>query len=444
MNILFRTGRDAATAAALFGLSIGGMRAASPGPLLERFYIGTYSGAIHQSTLNLETGTFGAISRAASTTDPSFVALTPDRSFLYAVNEGGARVVAFSINPTNGSLRLLNSQPSNGGAPAHVVVDNSGRNVLVANYNGGSVTVFPIQTDGRLGTATAHVRHPSGALAHCVTLDSSNHFAYVCDKGLNQVRCYVFDAVAGTLVTNTALITQVPAGSGPRHMTFDPSFKRAYVICELSSRIIGFDFNPTNGVLTPFQTVSTLPPAGFPGNTTAEIAVHPSGRFLYGSNRGYNTVVVYSVDPNDGTLVELQQQTTGRTPRNFAIDPTGAFCLVAGQDSNDIRLYSIDPQTGLLTDTGRKLTVSLPVCILPFVVEPPPPALTFRASANHTFELDVTNGFNALVYQVYQSPGLASGATWDLLTTGGAGQTNFVLSNLLGQEFFRVQMLTNN
>jgi 6-phosphogluconolactonase len=226
-------------------------------------------------------------------------------------------------------------------------VDRSGRNVIVANYNGGSVTVFPIQTDGRLGTATSHIQHPgTSPHAHCVTIDAANHFAFVCDKGLDQVRSYVFDPVAGTLITNTTLITFVAAGSGPRHMVFDPQYQRAYVICETASTIIGFNYDATNGVLTAFQTVSTLPPPGFSGNTGAEVAVHPSGRFLYGSNRGRNTIVVYTIDQADGTLAPVQQQATGATPRNFAIDPTGAFCLVAGQSSNDLRLYTIDPQSG--------------------------------------------------------------------------------------------------
>src|SRR6266478_1590965 len=250
--------------------------AAAPAPGLERFYIGTYAGAIYQSTLNLGTAAFGATNVAAVTGDPSFVAMTPNRRFLYAVNEGAALAVAFSVNSTNGVLTLLNQQSSNGSGPAHVVVDSSGRNVLVANYGGGSVTVFPIQANGRLGAATAHVQHPgANPHAHCITLDANNHFAFICDLGLDQIRSYIFDSTAGTLTTNRTLVTSAPAGSGPRHLTFDPQFKRAYLICETSSTIIGFNYDPTNGVLTPFQTVSTLLPGGFAGtNTTAEIEVH--------------------------------------------------------------------------------------------------------------------------------------------------------------------------
>ena len=189
--------------------------AASPAPGLERFYIGTYAGAIYQSSLNPGTGSFGAISVAATTGNPSFVAITPNRRFLYAVDEFAGLVVGFSVNPTNGVLTFLNQQSSNGSGPAHVVVDSSGRNVLVANYGGGSVTVFPIQANGQLGAATAHVQHPGvSPHAHCTTLDASNSFAFVCDLGLDQIRSYVFNPAAGTLTTNTTLITSVAAGSG--------------------------------------------------------------------------------------------------------------------------------------------------------------------------------------------------------------------------------------
>ena len=419
--------------------------AETPAPGLERFYIGTYSGAIRLSTIDLSSSAFGPVTNAASFGDPSFLALTPDRNFLYAVNEGGGMVGAFSINPTNGALKLLNQRSSNGGAPCHVVVDASGRNVMVANYSGGSVSVFPILTNGQLGVATARIQHPgSGPLAHCITLDASNHFAFVCDKGLDQIRSYIFDPAAGTLVTNKTPFVAVARGSGPRHMTFDLPYKRAYVICELSSTIIGFNYDATNGVLNPFQTVSTLQAgASSSGNTTAEIVVHPSGKFLYGSNRGKNTIAVFTVNAADGTLTPAQQQPTGATPRNFAIDPTGRYCIVAGQGSNDIRLYTIDPQNGQLSDTGKKLSVSTPVCIVPFILQPPQPILTTRSLGTNTFELGIGNSLDLLTYQLYQATEVSPSATWKLLATGSRGQTNFRLTNSLPREFFRVGVLTN-
>jgi len=416
--------------------------AQTPEPGLERFYVGTYSGRIYVSSLNLGTESFGAISNAVTTTDPSFLAFSRNREFVYSVNEGPGTVSAFSVNQTNGTLKLLNSRSSSGGAPAHIVVDASGKNVLVANYNGGSVVVFPIQSDGKLGISTSKVQHPAGANAHCVTMDAANRFAFVCDKGLNQVRSYLFDPAAGTLTTNTTLITPLTKGSGPRHMAYEPEYKRAYVICELSSTVVGFNYDATNGILTPFQTNSTLPSGGFGGNTTAEIVVHPSGKFVYGSNRGHNTIVVYSVNAADGTLTLIQHQKTGATPRSFAIDPTGAFCIVAGQNSNDIRLYTIDQQTGLLTDTGKKLTASSPVCILPFLLRPPQPAITLTASGN-ALELNLGNALNMLTYQLYRSPSLNFGTNWTVLTTGAPGQTNFMLPKSLEPEFFQAGVLTN-
>ena len=307
------------------------------------------------------------------------------------------------------------------------------------------MTVFRIQANGQLGAATAHVQHPGASPhAHCTTLDASNHFAFVCDLGLDQIRSYVFNPVAGTLSTNTTLITPAPAGSGPRHMTFDPQYKRAYLICETSSTIIGFNYDPTNGVLTSFQTVSTLLPGGYTGaNTTAEIAVHPSGKFVYGSNRGKNSIAVFTVNPADGTLTPVQQQSTGATPRNFAIDPTGAFCIVGGQTSGDVRLYSINPQSGQLTDTGKALSVASPVCILPFILQPPQPVITARPTTTNTFELSISNSLDLLTYQLYETPTLSSGGAWNLLTTGTRGQTNFLLSNSLPRQFLRVGVLTN-
>jgi 6-phosphogluconolactonase len=370
--------------------------------------------------------------------------MTPDRRFLYAVNEGGGMVGAYSVNPTNGTLHFLNQRSSNGTSPAHVVVDRSGRNVIVANYSSGSVTVFPILTNGQLGVATAHVQHPPpGPLAHCTTLDASNHFAFVCDKGLDQVRSYVFDPAAGTLVTNTVPFVSVTRGSGPRHMTFDPSYKRAYVICELASTIVAFNYDATNGVLAAFQTVSSLPP-GFGGsNAAAEIAFHPSGKFLYGSNRGKNTIAVFSVNQTDGTLTVVQQQTTGTTPRNFAIDPTGTYCIAAGQDSGDVRLYLVNQDTGELTDTTKKISVASPVCILPYLIQPPQPIVSTRAVGGDRFELTVAHTLDLLSYQVFQTSSLSTQSNWTLQLDGVIGQTNFLLTNTLPQQFFQVGVATN-
>ena len=431
--------------------------AVSPSGGLERFYIGTYSDEIYVSSLDLGSRKFGAVTAAGNDTNdissfqPSFVALTPNRKFLYSVDENNGTVVAYSVNATNGSLKILNVMPTQGQTPAFIVVDRIGSNVLVANYNagnvnnGGSVTVFPIQTNGSIGSATAHVQDPGTSHAHCVTIDGNNHFVFVADLGLDQVRCFVFDPVAGTLTTNTTLITPVAPGSGPRHITFDPQYQRAYLICQNSSTVIGFNYDSTNGILTPFQTNSTLPAGGFSGNQTAEIAVHPSGQFLYGSNRGYNSIVVYTINPTNGTLTQVQQQPTDAVPRNFAIDPTGGYCIVAAQNANTIRLYSINQQTGKLTSTNQIIsTISSPVCILPFIIEPPQPVLTLLPNSATGLTLSLSNTLSLFTYQLYESPALASpGTNWNLVATGRPGQTNFMRTNALAQEFFKAGVLTN-
>jgi 6-phosphogluconolactonase len=433
-------------------IALGGVQpkatGASPSAGWERFYIGTYtwnsSKGIYRSGLDLGTGTLSPTNLAGAVTSPSFVALHPNRRFLYAVNEDGGKVVAFSVNSSTGALTLLNQQDSNGASPCHVVVDRSGRNVLAANYTGGSVTVFPIQADGRLGAATAHIQHAGASPhAHCVALDGNNRFALVCDLGLDQIMCYRFDPELGTLAVNTTPWTSVDAGSGPRHLTFDPQYRRVYAICEKSATIIGFHYDSTNGTLISFQTISTLP-AGYAGQkSAAEIAFHPSGKFLYGSNRGYNSIAVFAVDPQTVTLTLVQQQTTGQTPRSFAVDPAGAFLLAADQDSDDVRLYTVHPQTGLLSETGQKLALSKPVCVLPFITQPPQPVLQAHATAANTLSIDIGNSLAVLTYELYQAPVWEPGMTWNLLASGAQGQSTFALTNGAPQGFIRASVVTN-
>jgi len=414
----------------------------------ERLYIGTYTSAasrgIYQSSLDLAAGTFGATNLAAIMGNPSFLALHPTAKFLYAVDEGGGSVMAFSAERSTGALTWLNQQPSGGAAPCHLVVDSAGKNLLVANYTGGSITVFPIQPDGQLGPATAHIQHPgSSPHAHCITLDAANRFALVCDLGLDRIYCYRFDSAQGTLTTNSVPWTSVPVGAGPRHLAMDPSYRRAYVICELNSTIIGYNYDPQVGVLNLFQTISSIP-SGWNGiNAAAEIAVHPSGKFLYASNRGYNSVAVFAVDEASGALKAVQQQAVGQTPRHFAIEPSGAFCLVANQDSDSILVYAIDPQNGTLTPSGQKLQISKPVCVLPIITQAPQPVMALRSLPAEAVEIDISKGLSSLTYQIYHAPALQSRLSWSLLATGMRGQTNFILTNVSSSGFFRANVLTN-
>jgi 6-phosphogluconolactonase len=346
-------------------------------------YVGTNTGkskGIYLSELDLRSGELSAPTLAATTVSPSFLALHPNRRFLYAVNEidrfagmPSGSVSAFAIDPQTGALTLLNQQPSKGGGPAHLAVDKQGKNVLVANYGGGSVAVLPIGEDGRLAPATGFEQHDGSSVnrsrqsaphAHCVTLDAANRFAFVADLGLDEVLIYQFDAVQGLLTPNDPPFASVPPGSGPRHLAFHPNGRSAYVINELTSTVTTFRYDAAKGALEPLQTISTLPADFTKTNSTAEIVVHPSGKFLYGSNRGHNSIAIFAIDADTGQLTLIGHELTqGKTPRNFAVDPTGAFLLAANQDSGTIVVFRIDPETGRLTATGHTAEVSMPVCL---------------------------------------------------------------------------------
>jgi 6-phosphogluconolactonase len=347
-------------------------------------YVGTYtwreSKGIHLLELDRTSGELKYLGLAVETASPSFVVHHPTRPLVFAVGEisefagkkSGA-VSAFSRDPATGKLTLINQQPTGGPGPCHVAIDRSGRWVLVANYSGGSVACLPVQEQGDLGPATSFHQHlgsgtdpkrQSGPHAHAITLDPKNHFALVPDLGLDKLMIYRFDADLGQLEANSPAFAALPPGAGPRHVAFHTTGQFVYAISEMASTITAFAYDSTKGVLTPIDTVSTLP-GDFKGdNTTAEIAVHPSGRFLYGSNRGHNSIAAFAIDHASGKLSPLGWQSTeGKTPRNFVISPGGRFLLAANQDSGTVVVLRIDPQTGRLEPTGHKVDVPLPVCL---------------------------------------------------------------------------------
>lgn len=351
-----------------------------------RVYVGTYTGAkskgIYSCQLDLATGSLTPPELAAETASPSFLAIHPNHRFLYAVGESSSfsgkksgAVSAFSIQPGTGRLTLLNQQPSGGGGPCHLVVDRTGQAVLVANYGGGSVAALPVQKDGRLGEATAFIQHQGSSVntqrqedphAHGIYVDAANRFAFVPDLGLDRVMIYRFEADKGSLKPNEPASAPVKAGAGPRHFAFHPENRFAYVINEMQCTVTAFNYDPSRGELKEFQTVSTLPDqqAVLPNFSTAEVEVHPSGKFLYGSNRGHDSIVVYSIDGTTGKLALVEHQSTrGKTPRNFGIDPTGTFLLAANQDSDTIVVFRVDPVTGRLRATGNVVEVGAPVCV---------------------------------------------------------------------------------
>ncbi len=342
-------------------------------------YIGTYTGGgsqgIYRTTLDLATGELAEPVLAAEARNPSFIEIHPASQFLYAVSEGdgAGSVSAFSIDPDTGDLKALNQQPSGGAGPCHVSIDHAGRNVLVANYGSGSVSVIPIRPDGSLGKPTGFAQHTGsgpnpgrqkGPHAHSVNVSPDDRFAFVADLGIDKVMIYRLDVEAGTITPNDPPFAALAPGAGPRHFAFHPQGRYAYVINELNSTMTAFAYDPASGALTEVQTVPTLP-SGFTGSSTcAEVRVHPSGRFLYGSNRGHDSIVVYRIDPGEGTLTLVEHQTADiKTPRNFNVDPSGAFCLVANQGSDSVVVFRIDPQSGSLKPTGHRVPVGRPVCL---------------------------------------------------------------------------------
>jgi 6-phosphogluconolactonase len=349
-------------------------------------YFGTYTGkksrGIYVARFDAGSGRLSAPELAAEIASPSFLAAHPKGGFLYAVNEVGnyqgqkaGAVSAFAIDAATGKLSLLNQQSSGGGGPCHLVTDKKGRNVLVANYSGGSVAALPVRQDGALEPASAFVQHLGSSVnprrqeaphAHGIYLDAANRFVYVPDLGLDKVLIYRFDARQGTLTANDPSAASVAPGAGPRHFAFHPKGRFAYVINEITCTVTAFACDPKRGALTELQTLSTLPVGETvqPGYSTAELFTHPSGKFLYGSNRGHDTIVTYAIDAKTGRLTLVgHTPTQGKIPRSFGLDPTGRWLLAANQNSDTVVVFSIEPQTGRLTPTGQTVEVGAPVAV---------------------------------------------------------------------------------
>jgi 6-phosphogluconolactonase len=363
-------------------------RAAEPGK--ARVYFGTYtnqkSKGIYVAELDLASGKLGPVELAAEIARPPFLAIHPSRPLLYSVGEMldaqgkkiGA-VNAFSVDPKTGKLALLNQQSAEGAGPCHLAVDGSGKNVLVANYRDGTIACLPILGDGKVAKATSKIQHEGSSVnprrqqgphAHSINVDPANRFAFVADLGLDKVLIYDFDCKKGTLKPNSPPFAKVDPGGGPRHFAFHPSGRFAYVINELLSTVTAFAYDADKGSLKSLQTISTLP-KGFSGdNSTAEVLVHPSGKFLYGSNRGHDSIAMFAIDTKTGKLTHIGNESTqGKRPRNFGIDPTGAFLLAANQDSDTVVVFRVDSKTGVLQPTGQTVSVPTPVCVRMVPVE---------------------------------------------------------------------------
>jgi 6-phosphogluconolactonase len=341
-------------------------------------YFGTTARAagqgIYFSRFDLRTGKLSEPELAAEIKNPSFLAIHPNKHFLYSVGESNS-VNAFEIDSNSGQLKFLNRESSGGKGPTHLIVDKKGKAVLVANYGGGSVSVLPIQKNGSLGALTAFIQHTGSSVnpkrqthpyAHSVNLSPDNRFAFVADLGLDKMMIYRFDSRKISLATNEPAFAIVPPGSGPRHSAFHPNGRILYVVNEMGCSVTVFNYDAKRGALTELQTISALPPGeklreAFTG---AEIAVHPSGKFVFASIRGHDSIAIFNVDPKSGKLNYVESQSTeGKTPRNFGMDPTGKFLLAANQDSNTVVVFKIDSQTGRLERTGQVLEIPAPVCV---------------------------------------------------------------------------------
>lgn len=347
-------------------------------------YIGSYTqkekSGITLLDLNTKTGELTKKQVVSDGANPTYLVLSPDHKYLYACNEIGnyhgekaGAVSAFSINPHSGALTLLNQQSTKGDGPCHIEVDKQNKVVLVANYGGGSLAAFPVLEGGKLGPASffhqdtgksVDSARQEGPHAHCFTLDASNKFAFACDLGLDKVFVYKVNPATAKLQPNDPPFAAVPPGSGPRHIAFTPNNHFAYVCNEMLSTVTAFAYDAAHGKLTALETISTLPPGGHHGNSTAEIQTSPDGHFVYVSNRGHNSIAMFAIDQKTGKLTPIGHQSTlGKTPRCFKIDTSGTMMLAANQDSDDVFCFRVDKMTGKFTPTGHSVHVSMPVCI---------------------------------------------------------------------------------
>ncbi len=371
----------------LFGLV--SSTSCAPSPKRMDVYIGTYTGGeskgIYLLDLDLVSGEISDRGLVAEVASPSFLAIHPSKDLLYAVGELGeydgeknnGAIHAYRIDPESGKLTLINSKSSRGAHPCHIVVDPSGKTVLVANYSGGNVSSVRLNEDGSLREKVSVYQHEGSSVnpgrqkaphAHSINVDPSKQYAMAADLGADKIFVYKLDAEKGELTPHDPPSVSTPPGGGPRHFAFHPSGRFAFTNNEMQMSITSFKYDASRGVLEILETVPTLPEeeghGKVSGNSTAEIQVHPNGQFLYCSNRGHHSIVVYAINQETGKLTYIETESTqGKTPRNFGIDPTGTYLLAANQGSSDVVVFRINPQSGELDATGHKFSVPTPVCV---------------------------------------------------------------------------------
>lgn len=366
---------------ALVALAFTGFAQKPPANTRYLALVGTYtnktaSKGIYAFDFDSSTGKLTPKEIAAETPDPSWVVVHPNGKFAYVANEAGKQstITAFALDAKSAKLTQLNQLPALGEDPCYLSFDRAGKYLLVANYTSGTVAVFPIHADGKLGEHTAVVKdtgslgpnkeRQEGPHAHWVQVSPDNRFVFVSDLGLDAILSYRFDAAKGTLTPNDPPLAKLAPGAGPRHVAFSPNGKYIYVVSELNSTITAFSFDTSKGSFHEFQILSTLPPDFIGRNDTAEITADPSGKWLFASNRGHDSIAIYAINSSDGTLQHTGEvPTSGKEPRHFAIDPTGQYLLAENQYSNSIVVFRIDPASGTLTQVSAADNVPSPVCL---------------------------------------------------------------------------------
>lgn len=350
----------------------------------HRVYVGTYTGkgseGIYVLELDSETGALTSPRLAAATQNPSFLAVHPSGRYLYAVGEIGnfegqkaGAVGAFAIDAATGALSPLGQRSSRGGGPCYISIDREGRFAFVANYGGGSVAALPIQDDGHLGDASGFVQHTGRSVdpkrqnephAHSIAVDPGNRFVIAADLGLDRLLVYRLDPATGALTPHDPPYGTAEPGAGPRLFAFHPNGRWLYVINEMGGTVTAYEWDAQRGSMQALHSISTLPPDWTGRRSCAEVQVHPSGRFLYGSNRGHDSIAAFTIHESTGRLAAAGHTPSGgKEPRNFTIDPSGRWLIAANQNSGDLVVFEIAPDSGALRDTGHRATVSMPVCV---------------------------------------------------------------------------------
>ena len=343
----------------------------------HRVYIGTYTGGgsegVYLLNFDAKTGDIEVEGLAVETGSPSYLVQHPSLPIIYAAASNDS-IRGFTMDPQSGKLSLINEQPTGGKGPCHVDISPDGKRVVASNYSSGSIGVVAVDETGALGESVAFFQHKGssantsrqeGPHAHSANFGPMGKYFVAADLGTDELRIYQYDQQSGQVLPHHHPVTSTAPGAGPRHFCFHPNHKFAYVVNELDNTVTGYTWDMIKGTLNPIQTIGTLPEDFTEQNSTAHITVHPSGKYLYASNRGHDSIAVYGINQDTGELTARGQTSTkGKTPRNFAVDPTGQFLLAANQSTNDVVVLKINQEDGTLSSTGKKVSVTNPVCVL--------------------------------------------------------------------------------